>query len=73
VVFEVAVVPPSPDTFAELYREPWDPAIQSRRLVFELKAGNSDKEDRAWHRGVGQLSRGRAAGHRTVKVATTGS
>jgi hypothetical protein len=41
-VFETS--PASALNFVELYREPWDPAIQSRRLVFELKAGTSDKE-----------------------------
>jgi len=45
VVFEIAVVPPPPGAFVEIYREPWDPAIESKRLVFELKAGTSDKED----------------------------
>jgi len=36
--------PPAPGPFAEVYRETWDPAIESKRLVSEIKAGTSDKE-----------------------------
>jgi len=44
VVFETAAVTAAGTPFVEMYREPWDASIQADRLVFEIKAGTSDKE-----------------------------
>jgi hypothetical protein len=50
VVFDIAAATAStttaaaPAEFLEAYREPWDHGIEASRLIFELKAGTSDKE-----------------------------
>jgi hypothetical protein len=46
VVFEAATAAPAAGSTAviELYREHWDPSIEADRIVFEIKAGTSNKE-----------------------------
>ncbi|MCU1385819.1 MAG: endonuclease/exonuclease/phosphatase [Acidobacteria bacterium] len=43
-VFEASPSPATATSFVELFREPWDPAVASAALMFELKAGTSAPE-----------------------------